>query len=93
MKTSTCPKCGSKEIGPNNLKTGLMTGFTVKYVCKDCGYQGMPFIFDSEKEYNAFLKGIQKEEKREDFELIVLIGFGVLGTYVGVAQGTVGIMD
>ena len=63
MKTSTCPRCGSKEIGPNNLKTGLMIGFRVKYVCKDCDYQGMPFIFGSEKEYNAFLKGIKKEEK------------------------------
>jgi len=34
-----------------------------------------------------------KRKKREGFEIIVLVGFGVLGTYVGVAQGTVGIMN
>ena len=36
---------------------------------------------------------IKKENEREGFELIVLVEFGVLGTYVDVAQGTVGIMD
>lgn len=63
MKTSACPKCGGKDIHQGNLRDGILTGYTVKYACKDCDYPGMPFIFDSEKEYNAFLKGVKKEEK------------------------------
>jgi len=50
MKISACPKCGGKDIHQGNLRDGILTGYTVKYACKDCGYPGMPFIFDSEKE-------------------------------------------
>ena len=68
MKISACPKCGSRDIHQGNLRDGILTGYTVKYVCKDCDYQGMPFIFDSEKEYNAFLKGVKvlKKKKKKD---------------------------
>ena len=46
-----------------------------------------------DKKWDECNKKRYEKKKREDFELIVLVGFGVLGTYVGVAQGTVGIMD
>ena len=36
---------------------------------------------------NNYFKKLKKEE---GFELIVLVGFGVLGTYVGVALGILG---
>ncbi len=65
MKISACPKCGGKDIPQGNLRDGILTGYTVKYVCKDCDYQGIPIIFGSEKEYNIFLKCIKKEEKGE----------------------------
>ena len=60
MKTSACPKCGSKDIHQRNLRDGILTGYAVKCACKDGDYPGMPFIFNSEKEYNVFLKGVKK---------------------------------
>ena len=54
MEITACPKCGSKKIFQSTLRTGLPAGYTSNYVCKDCGYQGMPLIFDSETEYKKF---------------------------------------
>jgi len=65
MKIHACPKCGSTDIHQGNLQDGVLTGYTVKYVCKKCDYQGMPFIFDSEKEYKSFLKSLKKEKKEK----------------------------
>jgi len=56
MEIEACPKCGSRNIFQGKLGEGVLTGYTSKNVCQDCGYQGMPIIFDSEEEYNNFLK-------------------------------------
>jgi len=36
--------------------------YTPKYVCKDCGFQGMPLSFNSEEEYKKFLMEFSREE-------------------------------
>lgn len=63
MKITACPKCGSRRIFQGRLKEGVLTGYTTKYVCRDCGYRGFPFIFDSEEEYYKFLEQLTKDKK------------------------------
>jgi len=60
MEITACPKCGSTNIYHGTIRDGSLPGYTPKYVCKDCDYQGMPIIFDSEKEYKKFLMGFAK---------------------------------
>ena len=38
------------------MRDGVLTGYINKNVCRDCGYQGMPIIFDKENDYKRFLK-------------------------------------
>ncbi len=69
MEISACPKCGSRRIFQGRLKEGVLTGYNTKYVCRDCGYQGFPLIFDSEEEYKKFLDqipGKKEYEKRSE---------------------------
>ena len=61
MSLTACPKCGSRKIFQGRLKDGVLTGYTDRYVCRDCGYQGSPLIFDSIDEYNKF-----QMEKKSD---------------------------
>ena len=64
MKIYACPKCGSKNIHIGTMDSGVTYGITSwDYTCKDCDYKGMPLIFYSEKEYQQFLKGLEKEVK------------------------------
>jgi hypothetical protein len=60
MTITACPKCGSRNIFQGRLKEGVLTGYTSREVCRDCGYRGSPIIFDSEKEYKAFFEQIKK---------------------------------
>ena len=62
MEITACPKCGSKYIYQATLGSGLPLGYTSNYVCKECGYKGMPFIFDNEAEYKKFIIANQKEK-------------------------------
>ncbi len=64
MEITACPKCGSKHIYQGTLRSGLPMGYTSNYVCKECGYQGMPFIFDNEAEYKKFIIANQKEKEK-----------------------------
>ena len=76
MEIYACPKCGSRRIYQGRMGDGVLTGYTSRNVCRNCGYQGMPIIFDSEKEYKKFLqskslkektsKKIKEETKKED---------------------------
>jgi len=61
MSITACPNCGSKKIFQGRLKDGVLTGYSDKYVCRDCGYQGSPLIFDNIDEYNKF-----QTEKKSD---------------------------
>jgi len=63
MEIKACPRCGSRRIYQGRLRDGVLTGYTSRDVCRNCGYQGMPIIFDSEKEYKSFLKGKSLEKK------------------------------
>ena len=56
MEIKACPNCGSRRIFQGRLGEGVLTGYTSRNVCRNCGYQGMSIIFDSEKEYKKFLK-------------------------------------
>lgn len=56
MEVIACPNCGSRRIFQGTMGDGVLIGYTFKEVCRNCGYQGMPIIFDSEKEYKKFLK-------------------------------------
>ena len=65
MSITACPKCGSRKIFQGRLKEGVLTGYTDRYVCRDCGYQGSPLIFDSIDEYHKFQIG-KKSDKPLD---------------------------
>ena len=54
MRITACPKCSSRKIFQGRLKDGVLTGYSDRYVCRDCGYQGSPIIFDNIDEYNKF---------------------------------------
>jgi len=62
MEITACPNCGSKRIYQGTMGDGVLTGYTYRDVCRDCGYQGAPIIFDSEVEYKKFLENIPKKE-------------------------------
>jgi len=48
MKITACPKCGSKNISMGTMGSGITFGITSwNEMCKDCGYQGQPIVFDS----------------------------------------------
>ena len=63
MDIKACPKCGSKRIYQGRMRDGVLTGYTTRDVCRNCGYQGMPIIFDSEEEYKKFLQSKSLKEK------------------------------
>ena len=63
MKITACPKCGSMFIKTGSISDGILYGITSKYVCEQCGYQGMPLEFESEKSYKLYLKELEKTKK------------------------------
>ena len=67
MKINACPKCGSKNIQMGTMDAGVIYGVTSwKSVCKECGYQGEPLLFDSEDAYQKFLHGLSAKEALPD---------------------------
>ena len=67
MEIIACPKCGSRKIFHGRLKEGSLAGYTPKEVCRDCGYQGIPIIFDDIESYKSFLKALkEKSDIKED---------------------------
>lgn len=71
-----CPRCGSKRIEMGTMNAGVLFGVTSwKSVCKNCGYQGEPLIFETEDAYERFLEGLSKDQTQalimEDKESIV----------------------
>ena len=63
MEIKACPNCGSRRIYQGTMGDGVLIGYTYRSVCRDCGYQGMPIIFDSEREYKEFLKEVLPTKK------------------------------
>ena len=67
MKITVCPKCGSKNISMGTMGSGVTFGITSwTETCRDCGYQGQPLLFESEKEYKKFLVDIKKLPNDKD---------------------------
>jgi transcription elongation factor Elf1 len=67
MEITACPKCGSKKIAMGTMGVGITFGVTSwKSVCKQCGYQGEPLLFDSEEEYTKFLQGLSSTETSQE---------------------------
>jgi len=61
MTIAACPRCGSTRIEMGTLGTGVTFGVTSwKSVCRNCGYQGEPLLFDTEKGYNEFFQKLTK---------------------------------
>jgi cation transport ATPase len=63
LKVTACPKCGSRKIFQGRLKEGVLTGYTDKQVCRNCGYQGTALVFDNIEEYYKFSKEKKSEKK------------------------------
>ena len=55
------------------LGDGVLTGYTSRNVCRDCGYQGMPIYFDNENEYKKFLKEKSLSNKNINKNIIHII--------------------
>ena len=69
MEIFACPNCGSRKIYQGTMGDGIISGYTYRDVCRNCGYQGMPIIFNSEEEYKVFLKEKLSENKNiKDFK-------------------------
>jgi rRNA maturation protein Nop10 len=62
MEIKACPRCGSTNIYQGTIGDGVLTGYTNRDVCKNCGFQGMPVIFNSEEDYKKFLNGLKKDK-------------------------------
>lgn len=63
MEIAACPKCGSRNISMGTTNSGVLFGVTSwKSVCKECGYQGEPLLFDTEDDYKKFLRGFTAEK-------------------------------
>jgi DNA-directed RNA polymerase subunit RPC12/RpoP len=58
-KIIACPHCGSKRIHKVTLQEPVFVNLDVPFHCEDCGYQGKPREFDSEKEYELFVKKLK----------------------------------
>jgi DNA-directed RNA polymerase subunit RPC12/RpoP len=63
MEIIACPNCGSKRIYQGTMGDGVLTGYTTRNVCRNCGYQGMPIIFDSVTDFNKFIIKKSKETR------------------------------
>ncbi len=68
MEIIACPNCGSRRIFQGRMGDGVLTGYTSRNVCRNCGYQGMPIIFDSEIDYKNFLKRKSKDITSPEIE-------------------------
>lgn len=68
MEIVACPNCGSRKIYQGTMGEGVLTGYTTRSVCRNCGYQGMPIIFDSETDYKKFIKGKLKDKNTKDIK-------------------------
>jgi transcription elongation factor Elf1 len=63
LSIHACPRCGSKRIEMGTMNQGVLFGVTSwKSVCRNCGYQGEPLIFETEESYEKFLDGLSKDQ-------------------------------
>jgi DNA-directed RNA polymerase subunit RPC12/RpoP len=58
-KIIACSQCGSKRIHKVTLQEPVFIKLDIPFKCEDCGYQGKPREFDSEKEYEKFINKLK----------------------------------
>jgi hypothetical protein len=71
MSITACINCGSQDIRSGTISDGVLPGYTdglVTYVCNNCNHRGLPIIFDSEEEYEAFLKARMDDQEDPEEE-------------------------
>ena len=56
MEITTCPHCGSKHMQQETVKDAVINESVLSYICKDCGYQGAPLVFER---YEGIFQGIK----------------------------------
>jgi len=62
-----CPQCGSYDISHLKGYPRYMWWFDflpTKYVCQNCGYEGLPLELDSIKDYKKFLQKKRKQQQK-----------------------------
>ncbi|MEM4308275.1 MAG: hypothetical protein QXU48_04350 [Thermoplasmata archaeon] len=65
MRIYACPHCGSRTLIKKYLVEGPITYVHESYeifICKQCGWEGMPISFRTEKQYLKFLDELGKEK-------------------------------
>jgi hypothetical protein len=68
MKIEACISCGSRKIRSGTISDGVLPGYTdglVAYVCDNCNHRGIPMIFETEEEYNEFLKALSEDKEQK----------------------------
>ncbi len=66
MEIHACPQCGSRNLMKKYLFEGPITYVHETYetcTCKNCGWEGVPICFHSEKQYTKFLQEMHKKEE------------------------------
>lgn len=58
-----CPNCGSKRMHKVTLQEPVFVNLDIPFRCEECGYQGKPREFDSEKEYDLFKKNLKSKKE------------------------------
>jgi hypothetical protein len=70
MKITACPRCGSKNLDIADMRDGITPGIDWStMVCRDCDWQGIPLEFETENNYQNFLKGLEKQKKSENLPI------------------------
>lgn len=65
MEIYACPECGSKILVKKYLIESPITYVHENYetfICKECGWEGVPICFRTEKQYIKYLDEIRKEQ-------------------------------
>ena len=66
MVITACPVCGSKRVVSAGIRDGINPQEFLKQACKNCGWTGTPLEFDSEDDYQAFIKELNIDNKDLD---------------------------
>jgi len=70
VKITACPRCGSKNLDIADMRDGITPGIDWSTnVCRNCDWQGIPLEFETENNYQKFLKGLEKQKKSEDLPI------------------------
>lgn len=67
MEIKACIFCGSRNLRSGAAIDGIIPGnIPFVYICNDCENKGAPIIFDTEEEYNKFVKALREEKEGKE---------------------------